>query len=156
MSSIEYAGFWLRFVSFIIDALLLLMIYLLVILPLMASLDITKLNIDEMPPEQPAVLSLTSLTSRINTSHFVLIILSIAYYSLMESSRYQGSVGKLAMELKVANVRGKRLRFIKALLRNSIKIFLLLVFIADYLLIVLTTRKQTLHDLMSGAIVIKN
>ncbi len=148
----DYAGFWLRVVAFIIDSIVLSVLYLLLILPLY----------DYLVP-QPAIdtgftTQGTTLVQQIwmpDVSQVVLLLVGIAYYAVMEASRHQASLGKLALELKVTDAAGDRLSLSRSVLRNASKLISALLLMAGYLAAAFTRRKQAIHDLIAGALVLK-
>ncbi len=77
------------------------------------------------------------------------LIVWIAYSSLMESSRMQGTIGKWFMRYKVCNTDFNRISFKKALLRNTLKL-VSMVSIVGVLIIDITPKRQGLHDLIVG------
>jgi len=81
---------------------------------------------------------------------FTLWVLLI-YWSLMESSPWQASVGKRLMGIRVGDLRGRRLGFFRALGRNGAKAFSLIPFGLGFFMAGWTQRRQALHDLMAAA-----
>lgn len=154
MSDNEYAGFWLRVVAFIIDAIVLTVVYLLLIIPLynfFAPDPDYEFAGPGVVVDEPAMLGILVL----DYSQAVLIGVGIMYYAIMEASRYQASLGKIALELKVTDAGGGRLTFRKAVLRNVSKMLSSLLLMIGYLVVAFTRKKQALHDLIAGALVVK-
>ena len=80
--------------------------------------------------------------------------LGLVYFSYMESSKQQGTIGKIFLKIKVTDLEGKRINIFKAILRYFLK-FLSVVLIGIGLLMILwTDRKQGLHDLIAKTLVI--
>lgn len=103
-----------------------------------------------------------ALVSTFLTAILGLTVLQWLYYAYLESSEKQGTLGKQAMSLIVTDINGDRLTFGKASIRHFARIvptFIPLVgtlfFLADYLCQPFTEKKQTLHDMMAGALVLK-
>ncbi|MDV3309223.1 MAG: RDD family protein [Cyclobacteriaceae bacterium] len=150
----DYAGFWLRVVAFVIDSIVLSVLYLLVIIPLYdALLPPAAIAIDPDLPAQGQ--SLFDQVLKPDVSLLILIVVAIVYYAIMEASRHQGSLGKLALELKVTDAQGGRLSFSKSVLRNASKLLSAALLLLGYLAAAFTRRKQALHDLIAGAFVLK-
>ena len=76
------------------------------------------------------------------------------YFALFESSAMQATPGKRAMGLKVVGETGRRIGFGKATGRYFGKIVSGMIFNIGYLMAGLTARKQALHDLMAGTLVV--
>jgi uncharacterized RDD family membrane protein YckC len=77
------------------------------------------------------------------------------YFAAMESSSYQGTVGKIAIGIQVTDLNGNRVSFRRALGRNLLKILSTLILLIGYLLAAFTERKQALHDMIAGTLVVK-
>ena len=76
------------------------------------------------------------------------------YSALLECSRYQGTVGKIIMRLRVTHVDGTRLTFMRATGRIFAKLLGAFVFLTGFLVAFFTERKQALHDLMAKTVVV--
>jgi len=83
------------------------------------------------------------------------IILPWLYYALMESSSLQGTLGKLAMASIVTDLDGDRVSFLRATGRYFGKIVSHITLLIGFLMAAFTERKQALHDLMAGCLVIQ-
>jgi uncharacterized RDD family membrane protein YckC/two-component sensor histidine kinase len=90
-----------------------------------------------------------------NLGLIVTIILSCLYCSLLESSSKQGTLGKMALGLKVADSKGNRITFSRAIGRYFAKYISKLTLGIGYLTSAFHPRKQALHDLIAGTIVLK-
>ena len=129
---VVYSGFWRRFAAFFIDVLVLLIPSVLLLFICIAL----GFGEDSM---------MTNLANG---------ILSLLYFAGMESSSYQGTVGKRAMGIRVCDMNGKQLSFANALGRYVGKILSSLLLCTGYLMIAFTSRKQGLHDIMAGTVVL--
>jgi uncharacterized RDD family membrane protein YckC len=76
------------------------------------------------------------------------------YYALFESSALQATPGKLALGIKVVDEAGNRIGFGKASGRWFAKIVSNLILGIGYLMAGFTARKQALHDMMAGTLVV--
>ena len=81
-------------------------------------------------------------------------ILTLLYFSYMESSKYQATFGKLALGIKVVDVHGSALEFPKALLRNLSKYVSMFILYIGYIMIIFDDRKQGLHDKIADTFVV--
>lgn len=82
-------------------------------------------------------------------------IITALYDAAMESSRYQGSLGKIALGIKVTGLHGERLAFSQALLRNLSKFISWIIFCVGFAMIVFDQRKQGLHDKIADTYVVR-
>ena len=151
----NYAGFWLRFVAVIIDGLLLGAIQFIAIMPILGIMgiglptDIQNLDSSEEIDMVAQMMAMAGVTQ------IVFLTIQTLYFSFMESSKYQASIGKIVLGLKVTDVNGSPLDFTKALVRNLCKILSSMILLIGYLMAAFTEKKQALHDMIAGTLVIK-
>lgn len=87
---------------------------------------------------------------------FLLIIGFWLYYALQESSPHQATVGKRALGIITTTDRGERLSFGNATGRFFARLLTHLVpLLIGYLMMLWTEKKQTLHDMVAGTVVLK-
>jgi uncharacterized RDD family membrane protein YckC len=82
------------------------------------------------------------------------IIFTWLYYALMESSSYQGTVGKMVLGIKVTDLNGNRIGFGRATGRHFGKIISGLILCVGYIMVAFTQKRQGLHDIMAGCLVV--
>ncbi len=75
------------------------------------------------------------------------------YFAGSESSRWQTTVGKKFLRIKVGDFEGKRISFGKACLRLFGKWISGQILLIGYLMAFFTKRKQALHDFLAGTFV---
>ena len=76
------------------------------------------------------------------------------YNPLMESSKSQASLGKLVFNFKVVDRAGKRLSFVHAFMRFMAKILSFALFLAGFVMIGLSDKKEGLHDIIAKTAVV--
>lgn len=76
------------------------------------------------------------------------------YFGLMESSRHQATLGKMALGIKVVDRDGRRLSFPHALGRWFAAILSYLTLYIGFLMAAFTQKKQALHDVVAGTFVV--
>lgn len=81
-------------------------------------------------------------------------LLTWAYFALMESSGWQGTVGKKIMGIQVTDLNGARISVGRATARLVVKACLSGWFLIGYIMAFFTQRKQALHDLIAGTLVL--
>jgi uncharacterized RDD family membrane protein YckC len=85
---------------------------------------------------------------------FIATILQWLYFALMES--YKGAtVGKMAMGLKVTDMEGNQISFLKATGRYFGKIVSAMILSIGFIMAGFTEKKQALHDIMANCLVVK-
>jgi uncharacterized RDD family membrane protein YckC len=145
-----YAGFWLRFVAWIIDVFLLdIVLGMFVFAPLLGS------SLANMEPGNFWEL-LNTLGPKMQEAQLITIVVMWLYYALMESSSWQGTVGKKALGLVATDLNGNRLTFGRATGRFFGKILSFPVTLGiGYIMAGFTAKKQALHDLIAGCLVMR-
>lgn len=133
ISDVQYAGFWLRFVAMTIDFTILIFVSGIIF---WASSD---------------VFGDTNAT----ISEAVLILIYWLYYALMESSVAQGTLGKMALRLKVTDLKGDRISFSRATGRYFGRSLSALIGYIGFIRAGYVENKQTLHDVMAGCLVVR-
>lgn len=95
-------------------------------------------------------------TTTIGLVTYALVIVgSIAYFVLMESSSKQGTLGKMAVGIIVTDTNGNRITWMRALGRYFAKILYGIVLLIGYIMVAFTERKQGLHDMICSTLVVK-
>jgi uncharacterized RDD family membrane protein YckC len=136
------AGFLLRVVAFMIDIGLLWLIAWLLSVPLDVSF------IAASPADMVEQHVLATLLA-------VMVFVAWLYFAGMESSSLQATLGKASMGLYVTDLRGSRASFPRTTIRHWAKIVSTLVVFIGYLMAVFTPRRQALHDMLAGCLVLK-
>ena len=156
-----YAGFWLRFVAHLIDGLILgvgvfaLVIPLVFLTGLAATLESLPRRIEGMeghpnPALIGAILSLVFLFVTVG------VLLQWLYYAYFESGEKQATWGKQALGLYVTDVAVNRVSFGRASGRFFAKIISALIPLwIGYIMAGFTERKQALHDMIAGCLVLR-
>jgi uncharacterized RDD family membrane protein YckC len=82
------------------------------------------------------------------------LVIAWLYWAIMESSSRQSTVGKDLVGIAVTDGKGNRISFGKATLRHFGKIASVLLALSGLFMIGFTARKQGLHDLITGSLVV--
>lgn len=77
------------------------------------------------------------------------------YFAGFHSSRYQATIGKIILGIKVTDPDGNRISFGKATARAFSKILSQLIFFGGYVMAAFTEKRQGLHDKMADTVVVK-
>jgi uncharacterized RDD family membrane protein YckC len=150
--TVKYAGFWLRFVAFIVDVIVLGFIGFAVTIPFMASLPMGALMHGRPPMSPEEWAPFVGMFGRLVLIRFVINWL---YYALLESSAWQATLGKKALGLEVTDLEGRRVSFARASGRFFGKILSTLILFIGFFMIGFTARKQGLHDILAGTLVMR-
>ena len=139
-SAIRYAGFWRRFVAWLLDSLMLGVA--LFIIPFTTTSGFTQ---------GPAgfggfgAIMVTGLS---------IYLFPWLYFALMESSLNQGTLGKMALGLRVTDQDGRRIGFGRATGRHFSKILSVMTLMIGFVMAAFTQKKQALHDFVAGTLVL--
>jgi len=156
-STVGYAGFWLRFVAAIIDGLILLAVRKILFLPfgIRTGMGMGMGGIfrgGRQPQDFSALMPMLGLMFRIA---IISALIQWLYFSLMESSVWQATLGKKALGLTVTDLEGRRISFGRATGRYFAKILSTLTIGIGYLMAGFTAKKQALHDMIAGTLVLR-
>ena len=138
--STQFGGFWIRVGAYFIDLVVLIIPVLLISFLFRA---VTPAG-DEM--EKAIVDFMDSILS---------LIVWWIYFAVLHSSKWQASVGKKAVGLKVVDENGNRISFGRATGRYFAEILSALILCIGYMMVGWTQKKQGLHDMIAGTYVIK-
>lgn len=134
-----YAGFWRRAGAALIDGVITYIFnYIIGFVIGLAAL---------LGGDEPAVAMIYS--------SILCIVITWLYYALMESSNSQATLGKRALGIIVTDMNGNKISFGRASGRYFGKIISTLILCIGYFMVAFTGKKQALHDIMAGCLVIK-
>ena len=153
-----FAGFWLRFVAYIIDTVIIYAMQSFIFLPVFGLLGISfasRAEEFENMSEAEAIGAMGAMAAVSSAVFLLSAVIALLYWTIMESSKYQATVGKLALGLKVTDMDGKSLDFVKALVRNLCKILSGMIMCVGYIMAGFTEKKQGLHDIIANTLVVK-
>lgn len=124
-----YAGFWKRVAAYLIDIVIL----------------------------SPAIFIL-ALVEQID-GYFAIGILASTltwwlYFALFESRDWQATPGKRLLNIRVTNLDGERITFLRATARHFAKYLSGLILGIGYLMVAFTQKKQALHDIIADTLVL--
>ena len=139
----NYAGFWKRFGAILIDTIIIIPISFIIGFVIGFAFIVAG-----MDPESLAEPSIQFIFNIIG------VIIAWIYYALMECSRTQGTLGKMALGIKVADLEGNQISLAKAIGRNLGKIISYVILGVGFIMVAFTERKQGLHDMMPGCLVV--
>jgi uncharacterized RDD family membrane protein YckC len=83
------------------------------------------------------------------------IVVAWLYYAIQETSPKQATLGKQALGIVVTDLQGKRIDFVKATIRYFSKIISSIILLIGYIMAAFTEKKQALHDMIAGTLVLK-
>ena len=152
---VTYAGFWKRFLAYIIDAIVLSIVSMILVIPFFIMAGIGAMGSDSDYGNGAGVaMMMAMLGGYILIAILLVMVAGWLYYALMESSAKGATLGKMALGIKVTDMNGNRISFGRATGRYFGKIISGLIIYIGYIMAGFTQQKQALHDIMAGCLVI--
>jgi len=154
--ALPYAGFWLRFVAYIIDGFVLGAGFFAIILVLLMVTGlgsaVGRIHSEEDIGEAFALVGVASIFLGIG----IAIVGGWLYFAMMESSSWQATLGKRALSIQVTDMAGQRISFGRASGRHFGKVITNLIpFAIGWILAGVTEKKQALHDMIASCLVLR-
>jgi uncharacterized RDD family membrane protein YckC len=134
---VHYGGFWIRVLAYIVDSIILWVVYF--VLMLLFGFDM-----DSMMADPEAASSMGSVLGLLN------IVIWLAYSVGFISSNLQATPRKLVVGIKVTDNQGQRLGVPRALGRELSKNISALILLIGFIMVAFTDRKRGLHDMIAG------
>lgn len=141
-----YAGFWMRVIAAVTDSIILAILAL--ILGFFVG-DFQEIGIAGADPLSDTDMIAPAIDA------FISNVIGLIYYVVMESSKYQATLGKMLFGLQVVDIHGNRLSLARAAGRNFGKIISFVLLYFGFFMAGWTRQKQGLHDKMAGCLVVR-
>ena len=132
-----YAGFWRRFAARIID----------IIVVALANIVITTIVAVAAGWEEGSDENLAEI-------YIISIAISWLYYAGMHSSKFQATLGKMALGIAVTGYNGQQIGFWHASGRWLAELASVFTLFIGYVMAGWTARKQALHDMIASTLVV--
>lgn len=149
-TTLVYAGFWRRFVGWLIDILIIIIFSHWVTVAISSFIDTPIPDTMSFKAILSSLLPIAIIISVVN------FFLTALYYSLLEASPLQATVGKHIAGLKITDMEGLRISYGKAFLRRVYSLLSILPLFIGYIVAGFTSRKQTFHDILAKTVVVVN
>jgi uncharacterized RDD family membrane protein YckC len=127
----NYGGFWIRFLAYLVDSLIVTVGFV------------------------GIMLLLGAMGLELAGAEIIFLVLSILYWALMQSSPRQATLGKELCGLKVGGPNGERMSLPRALGREAAKIISSLTLLIGFIVAAFTRNKQALHDFVASTYVVR-
>ena len=143
---IGYAGFWRRFLAYLIDT---------VVLTVAGSVvgAVVGFVIGFISGVQGTDIETTQVVAGV-VVYIICLIMGWLYYTLFEGSAHQATLGKMALGIIVTDLNGRQISFGRANGRYWGKIISALILLIGFIMAGFTQKKQALHDIMAGTLVV--
>jgi uncharacterized RDD family membrane protein YckC len=154
---VAYAGFWLRFVAYLIDGFIAGIAFVILLIPLFvltgAGAALSRISSGEDISDDVApFLAFGFIAGFVG----ILLLVSWLYYALSESSSWQATIGKKLLNLKVTDMSGQPITFARASGRFFARIITHMIPLAiGYIMAGFTEKKQAIHDMIASCLVLR-
>jgi uncharacterized RDD family membrane protein YckC len=161
----RYAGFWLRVVAAIVDAIVLTVAWKIIELALPAQ------DVPPLPAKPDYQAFLDMMNALLSPDRVIVYALLVwAYFVFQETSSAQATLGKRMLGIRVSNNQGERLTLLAACIRTwpmylptlaallgiGLSWLVSLLAIIACVAVAFSARKQGLHDKMAGALLTRS
>ncbi len=155
-SPVRYGGFWRRVFAVLIDIAFLAVPVRVLMLPLPSDVHQQTIldyytNRVTSEERQEAVSAYKEWAAQ--QAVLVFILFSI-YFTATESSGLEGTLGKRVLGLRVTDLDGRRVRLGRAFARCLARALSAVLWHIGFVMAAFTTKKQTLHDVISDTVVV--
>ena len=142
-----FGGFWERFLAYCIDSAILTLGSVVVgffgAFFIGFILALIGMEVEEME------------NFFVGVYYILAFVLSWLYFTIMESSKLQATLGKKICNLVVTDTSGNRITFSRANGRFWSKFISGAIFCIGYIMVAFTEKNQALHDMVADTVVLK-
>jgi uncharacterized RDD family membrane protein YckC len=155
---VVYAGFWLRFVAYLIDSFITGIGFVILVIPLAVLTGMTsffgRISSGDDISNDAAIYTIIAFFAGLLG---IVLIVHWLYFAWSESSSWQATVGKKMLNLKVTDMEGQPVTFARASGRFFGKIITGMIPLGiGYILAGFTEKKQAVHDMIASCLVVRN
>ena len=153
----DHAGFWKRVAAYILDAIVLYIPQVLIEKAFggdAAKAALKQASLDAVGNPDAMMAANMHYYSTMWPAMLLIVVLGVLYFTVCESSAWQGTLGKLALGIRVTDLEGRRISFPRALGRYFAKFLSAIILGVGFLMVAWTQRKQGLHDMVCGTLVL--
>ncbi len=148
---VQFAGFWIRFVAWVIDTIILMVIGSIVQFAVLGSM----VTMPRIQPGTDPTVALGRMMGLLGIVYLLNLVIGCSYESFFISSSLSATPGKLALQLKVLRPDGTRVSFGRAVGRYFSKILSGLILLIGFILAGFDSEKRALHDMICDTRVVR-
>lgn len=142
-----YANFGQRLAAYLIDWVLMALVFC----PIGVAFGAAGALVGERGGDS-AQLAESGAQALVN---LISVVVGWLYYALLESSSWQGTVGKKLLGIRVTDMDGRRIGFGRATGRYFAKIISSIICLVGFIMVGFTEKRQGLHDMLAGTLVLQ-
>jgi uncharacterized RDD family membrane protein YckC len=149
-----YAGFWMRFLAIVIDGLIIGVVTGPITLIVEAVVGVGGGLLNDKGEINPGQIAM--MAGMIAFIAAFSVAARALYEGLLVASSKQATVGKMVFRIKVTDLDGRRLSMGRSFGRHFAKYVSDFTLLIGYLVQPFTARRQALHDIIAGTLVIRD
>ncbi|WP_353893913.1 RDD family protein [Proteinivorax hydrogeniformans] len=146
-ASVQHGGFFRRLAALIIDIITIEVSGLVIGFPIGFIIGLIMIAMGYLEHEIVAFAESVGL--------LLSLVISWLYFTIMESSKQQATLGKMALGLKVVDIDSNRISFARANGRYFAKIISAVTLFIGFIMAAFTKNKQAMHDRITDTYVSK-
>jgi uncharacterized RDD family membrane protein YckC len=140
----RYAGLFRRIAASIVDSIVIAILLILILTGIILIFEV-QLETHFSQSIHDFMYDFTSILTGIT-----ILLGNFIYYAIFESSKYQGTIGKIIMRIKIVTNQGEKISFATSFFR--LLLFYLFAispfYIINFFTIIFTKEKKALHDMI--------
>ncbi|WP_282268105.1 RDD family protein [Stenotrophomonas sp. PS02298] len=144
------AGFWKRVAAYFIDYVILTTFTYIVLIPL----SILGAVVGGVSGGSDSAAGSIGMFLTLGIGYLIIFVGNLMYPAWMHSSKYQATLGKMAVGIKVVRSNGERLTMGRAVGRFFAYILSSITLCIGFVMAAFTERKQALHDIICDTLVV--
>ncbi|WP_296248621.1 RDD family protein [uncultured Stenotrophomonas sp.] len=144
------AGFWKRVAAYFIDYVILTTFTYIVLIPL----SILGAIVGGVSGGSDSAAGSIGMFLTLGIGYLIIFVGNLMYPAWMHSSKYQATLGKMAVGIKVVRSNGERLTMGRAVGRFFAYILSSITLCIGFVMAAFTERKQALHDIICDTLVV--
>lgn len=150
------ANFFIRFIAFILDSMIIGVISKLVMLLFGISSDFLVAEDEMIMLIEQGNLSLSEIVDIEMFSLYLTFsnLFFVLYFSAFEATSWQATPMKKIFNLKIKDQYGNRPSIIRIIIRNITKLLSGYIFLIGYIIALFSKKRKALHDIIAGCIVV--
>ncbi|MGE8231874.1 MAG: RDD family protein [Stenotrophomonas sp.] len=144
------AGFWKRVAAYFIDYVIMTMFTYIVLIPL----SILGAIVGGVAGSSDSAAGSIGMIVTMGVGYLLIFAGNLMYPAWMHSSKYQATLGKMAVGIKVVRSNGERLTLGRAVGRFFAYLLSSITLCIGFVMAAFTERKQALHDIICDTLVV--
>ncbi len=153
-AAFAYGGFWIRVLAAIIDTVI--VCFLCSPFAVFLAPGLVRMFRFGMLGDQPDPGAIATLIGGALLFKICVVAVFWLYQALLTSGPWQATIGKKVLGMKVVDLNGRPISFARASGRAFAKLINHMFGYITYIVVAFTARKQGLHDMIAGTMVIKS